>query len=319
MLSKKIKTNNGITLVALVITIIILLILATISIQALTNTGLFGKAQEAKEKSQNAELNQQIKLNEFENIINSYAETNNNEQIKFISKIKMEKESVTLNEGDTLNLVVEILPEDANNKDIAWSSSNSDVATIEQDGKLTAVSEGTATITATAKDGSNIKASCEVTVLKELVIFDYKNGGAQYEMEYTSTGYSVGPTISNNEVYGNCTTTGQGWKQLLTKSTFDLTKYKYLSIEGIFRGTYNKFAELYLNITDLYSPNLTSVDAKYRILPITSEYSSFYIDISENKWNSKKVGISPKMKGDAVRVLKFTNIKPEGTYAGKIF
>ena len=41
MLSKKIKTNNGITLVALVITIIILLILATISIQSLTNTGLF--------------------------------------------------------------------------------------------------------------------------------------------------------------------------------------------------------------------------------------------------------------------------------------
>ena len=48
---KKTKRQNGITLVALVITIIILLILATISIQSLTNTGLFAKAQEAKEKT----------------------------------------------------------------------------------------------------------------------------------------------------------------------------------------------------------------------------------------------------------------------------
>ena len=55
---KKTKRQNGITLVALVITIIILLILATISIQSLTNTGLFAKAQEAREKTRNAEENQ---------------------------------------------------------------------------------------------------------------------------------------------------------------------------------------------------------------------------------------------------------------------
>ena len=72
MLSKKIKTNNGITLVALVITIIILLILATISIQSLTNTGLFKKAQEAKEKTQNAEENQAKTLNEYEDELNKY-------------------------------------------------------------------------------------------------------------------------------------------------------------------------------------------------------------------------------------------------------
>ena len=45
---KKLKEQNAITLVALVITIVILLILAGISISALTNTGLFVKAKEAK-------------------------------------------------------------------------------------------------------------------------------------------------------------------------------------------------------------------------------------------------------------------------------
>ena len=51
------KTQNkqkGITLVALVITIIILLILAGISISALTNQGIFGKVQEAKKRTENA-------------------------------------------------------------------------------------------------------------------------------------------------------------------------------------------------------------------------------------------------------------------------
>ena len=68
--------NKGITLVALVITIIILLILATISIQSLTNTGLFAKAQEAKEKTQNAEENQARTLNEYEDELNKYVSDN---------------------------------------------------------------------------------------------------------------------------------------------------------------------------------------------------------------------------------------------------
>ena len=66
------KKEKGITLVALVITIIILLILATISIQSLTNMGLFAKAQEAKEKTRNAEENQARTLNEYEDELNKY-------------------------------------------------------------------------------------------------------------------------------------------------------------------------------------------------------------------------------------------------------
>ena len=61
---KKIKTirEDGITLVALVITIIVLLILAAISIQALTGTGLFGKAKDAEEKTTKAQLKEEIEL-----------------------------------------------------------------------------------------------------------------------------------------------------------------------------------------------------------------------------------------------------------------
>ena len=80
--------NKGITLVALVITIIILLILAGISISALTNTGIFGKAKEAKQKSANAELDQNTKLDEYENEIDNYLPKKNNNKTVEQSKEK---------------------------------------------------------------------------------------------------------------------------------------------------------------------------------------------------------------------------------------
>lgn len=61
-MKRKLKREHGITLVVLVITIIILLILAGISIQAITNTGLFNKANEAKKQSEIANIKEQIQL-----------------------------------------------------------------------------------------------------------------------------------------------------------------------------------------------------------------------------------------------------------------
>ena len=71
-MKKILKNTKGITLVALVITIIILLILAGISISALTNTGIFQKAKDAKQKSNDATLDQNTKLDEYENELDKY-------------------------------------------------------------------------------------------------------------------------------------------------------------------------------------------------------------------------------------------------------
>ena len=78
MLKERYKSTKGITLVALVITIIILLILAAISIQSLTNTGLFKNAQKAKDETQNAAENQAKILNEYEDELNKYVFDNKN-------------------------------------------------------------------------------------------------------------------------------------------------------------------------------------------------------------------------------------------------
>ena len=71
-MKKTFKNSKGITLVALVITIIILLILAGISISALTNTGIFQKAKDAKQKSDDAALDQNTKLDEYEKELDQY-------------------------------------------------------------------------------------------------------------------------------------------------------------------------------------------------------------------------------------------------------
>ena len=81
--------NKGITLVALVITIIILLILAGISISALTNTGIFQKAKDAKQKSEDAALDQNTKLDEYENEIDNYLHKKNNNKTVEQSKEKV--------------------------------------------------------------------------------------------------------------------------------------------------------------------------------------------------------------------------------------
>ncbi len=82
------KENKGITLVALVITIIILLILAGITISSLTNTGLFEKAKEAKEKTANATENQAKTLNEYEDELNKYVSGTTQTQ-KLADKVKV--------------------------------------------------------------------------------------------------------------------------------------------------------------------------------------------------------------------------------------
>ena len=68
---------------------------------------------------------------------------------------------ITLNVGGTNTLIATVLPYNATDKTITWTSSNTDVATVDENGKVTAVAAGDATITATAGGQS---ASCAVKV-----------------------------------------------------------------------------------------------------------------------------------------------------------
>ena len=64
--------------------------------------------------------------------------------------------------GENVELTAAITPDNASDKTITWTSSNTEIATVGEDGKVTGVELGKATITATTKNG--VSASCEVTL-----------------------------------------------------------------------------------------------------------------------------------------------------------
>jgi uncharacterized protein YjdB len=80
-----------------------------------------------------------------------------------VTGVKLDKTSLTLTAGDTATLTATVAPENATNKTVTWKSSDSKVASVDTNGKVTAVAAGTATITVTTADGGKT-ATCTVTV-----------------------------------------------------------------------------------------------------------------------------------------------------------
>ncbi len=89
---------------------------------------------------------------------------------KYVDKITLNQTTSTFKVGGVKTLTATVSPTDAANKSVSWSSSNTKVATVNSQGKVTAVGVGTATITAKAKDSSNKSATCKVTVIPTLSI-----------------------------------------------------------------------------------------------------------------------------------------------------
>lgn len=81
-----------------------------------------------------------------------------------VEEIILDRTEVSMHEGDTLTLSATVLPAYASVKDLEWSSSNMSVATVSADGVVSVVGIGSAVITASATDGSEVKATCMVTV-----------------------------------------------------------------------------------------------------------------------------------------------------------
>ena len=79
-----------------------------------------------------------------------------------VTGVSLDKTELSLKKGETYTLNATVTPSTATNKGVTWSSSKESVATVEN-GKVTAVGAGEATITVTTEDGSHT-ASCEVTV-----------------------------------------------------------------------------------------------------------------------------------------------------------
>ena len=81
-----------------------------------------------------------------------------------LAGITLSKTSTTLKPELTETLSATFFPEDATNKEVVWTSSKPEVATVDNTGKVTAVAVGNTTISVTSVGNSLLKASCDVTV-----------------------------------------------------------------------------------------------------------------------------------------------------------
>lgn len=84
-----------------------------------------------------------------------------------VTKVTLSETTATMTIGGELELTATIEPKNATDQRLTWSSSDTGVATVDSNGKVTAKAAGTATITATAASG--ITAACEITVSDEVI------------------------------------------------------------------------------------------------------------------------------------------------------
>ena len=155
-----------------------------------------------------------------------------------VEEIKLDIENLSLQEGENYSLKVTIYPEDATNKNVTFSSENSEIATVDQNGKITAIKEGTTKITVISQENQNnketqqntsnnsIQKTVEVKVIKKLTEeelkfddtltvqgnlisgFDYKNMTVDNIKKYITTIYDIeienykGEKIETNQLVG---------------------------------------------------------------------------------------------------------------------
>ena len=117
-----------------------------------------------------------------------------NDKVVSVTGVSLNESSITLDVGGSKTLAATVTPENATNKKVRWTSDNETVATVSEDGVVTAVAGGTAVITATTHDGL-FTASCTVTVnapdaAPSITTDTLPNGkvGEAYSQTLTATG-----------------------------------------------------------------------------------------------------------------------------------
>ena len=80
------------------------------------------------------------------------------------TSISLNQSAMNLTVGSSQRLMATVMPANASNKTVTWSSSDESIATVDANGNVTGITTGLATITATTNDGSNLSTSCAVTV-----------------------------------------------------------------------------------------------------------------------------------------------------------
>ena len=127
-----------------------------------------------------------------------------------VTGITLDKETIQLKVGKTTKLTATVEPDNATDKTVVWSSGDETVATVSEDGTVTAVAEGTATITAGTPDGAQT-ATCTVTVIAATAATEYyekvtsapEDWSGEYLIVYEDGSVAFDGSLSTLDAAGN--------------------------------------------------------------------------------------------------------------------
>lgn len=133
-----------------------------------------------------------------------------------VSSLSLSQQSIEITEGESITLSVTIYPFDASNPELIWKSSNPNVASVDQTGKITAVSAGNCSIICRANDGSGAYVECAVKVyaFHDFVDLDLPSG---------TLWATCNMGASNPEEYGDY----YAWGETTIKSEYTWNTYIY--------------------------------------------------------------------------------------------
>ena len=114
-----------------------------------------------------------------------------------VTGVTLNKTSISLVVGETHTITCSVKPSNASDKSVQWKSNNTNVATVNNSGKITAISEGNAVITVKTNDGGHT-AECEVIVTNQKVEDEIDlNSPSSITVSYSSNEYEISFTSAN--------------------------------------------------------------------------------------------------------------------------
>lgn len=171
-----------------------------------------------------------------------------------VEAIQLSKSELKLAKGTNETISAQIAPSGAYNKNVTWGSNDSNIASVDQNGNITAKNPGDTLITCSAQDGSGVVSTCKVIVLPEKIYNVYGDSyqsssksvyvkwGSQnnvdgytiYVYDSSKKSYKAVKNVKSNVNYAKVTTTVSNGKstKIAAGKTYKYKVAAYVTIDG---------------------------------------------------------------------------------------
>ncbi len=250
--------------------------------------------------------------------------------VQLAEGVTLNQTTATINMGSTLQLTATVAPNTTSNKGVTWTSSNTNVATVNGSGLVTPKAVGTSTITVKTNDGSNKTATCNVTVRQLVTGITLNRTTAQMVSRNTlQLTTNITPSTASNKAVtwkssntAVATVNASGLVTAITEGTCTITA---TSQDGSAKN-----ASCIINVTNWSTTSNNSV-AQSTIVKPASTSSPTVLKINDSATKNVNTGIrynQPIKKGDVISVtylytrsnnsyyldLRVNNVATNGTY-----